>query len=253
MNAQDVQQVINLVPGSATALQTALAAGEMRPTESGPALRVEVPTGTLDNSVYDLFRSPDYLLSCVRSADGLDTAYITRNVVKTPPSGLCYHATAESRVPGISSLGLLIGRNVPGATGRAGLYTDAEQYIHPFLTEEQAEVWYYDRLGNDQPGIVLAVDLNTAGCRLLADPRSEDSIIEATRIDWKHITWLAPLLPSVADMQGFLRNQGWICKETVITSTVSGTWMGISASTTGRTLPGAWRKFYQGVIAGTLP
>jgi hypothetical protein len=54
-------------------------------------------------------------------------------------------------------------------------------------------------------------------------------------------------------MQAFLQSQGWICQETLVTSTIRGTWKGLQASTTGFTLPGAWRKFYLGVKNGTLP
>jgi hypothetical protein len=253
MNSQDVQQVIGLVPTSRAALRSALGAGTTAPTQGGLALRFEVPTGTLDDSVYDLFRPGDYILSCVRSVGGTDLAYITRKVVKPSPSGLCYHATAETSLPGILSSGLIFGRNVPGTAHRLGAYLDSRQYIHASLTAERAtEFWYYDRLCNDQAGLVLEIDLNAARCVLLADPCSDDGIVHATRIAARHIR-VAASLPSVADMQAFLRSQGWTCQETEITSTVSGICTGLPASISGYSLPGAWRKFYLGVRDGTLP
>jgi hypothetical protein len=157
------------------------------------------------------------------------------------------------KLHGIQSSGLIVGRSVPGAAQRAGAYLDSRQYIHVSLTAEQAaEYWYYDHLGNDQAGVVLEIDLNAAGYILLADPRSEDGIIHATRIAPQHVT-VAVSLPSVADMQAFLQSQQWICHETEITYTGSGTWKGFTASTTGYSLSGAWRKFDLGVRADTLP
>ena len=87
---------------------------------------------------------------------------------------------------------------------------------------------------------------------LLAETRSEDGIIHATRIDPRHIKTVKSL-PSVAEMQAFLRSKEWTCGKNVVTMTIQGTWRGIPASTSGYTLPGAWRKFYVGVKAGTLP
>ena len=83
MNAQDVQQLIKLVPASATVLRAGLCAGQIRNNPSGPGLRFSVPTGTLDDSVYDLFRPGDYILSCVCSVEGTGLAYVTRKVVKS--------------------------------------------------------------------------------------------------------------------------------------------------------------------------
>ena len=63
--------------------------------------------------------------------------------MKSPASGLCYHATAATNLPGIQSSGLVIGRNLPGAAHRAGAYLDSRQYIHASLTVAQAaEFWY---------------------------------------------------------------------------------------------------------------
>lgn len=253
MDAQDVNQVIALVPTRQAVLQSSLAAGTLAPTGGSLGLRFEVATGTLDDSVYDLFRPSDYILSCVRSSGGTDLAYVTRKVIKTPPSGRCYHATVAANLPSIRSSGLILGRNVPRATARAGIYPDSKQYIHAALTEFQAvEFWYYDRLGNDQAGVVLEIDLFAAGIALFADPRSDDGVVGAIRISPSHITNVTPL-PSVADMQAFLLSQGWICRESGATNTVSGTLKGLPALTSGYSLPGAWRVFYLRVKNGTLP
>jgi hypothetical protein len=95
----DVNQVIGLVPADNTALRAALEAGRITSNPSGLGLRFEIPTGTLVDSTYDLFRPTHFLLSCVGRVDVMDVAYITRKEVKTPPYALCYHATAASNLP----------------------------------------------------------------------------------------------------------------------------------------------------------
>jgi hypothetical protein len=140
---------------------------------------------------------------------------------------------------------------VAGATNRAGSYPDSQQYIHASSILPQAtDFWYYDRLGNDRAGIALEIDLNAADCELLADPRSEDGIIQATRIDPQQFRRVISL-PSVSEMQKFLLSQGWICEESAVTMTLTCRSKGLTASTSGFTLPGAWRKFYRSVKAGT--
>lgn len=253
MNAQDVQKVISVIPASASALRAAMETGQIRTNPSGPGFRFEASTGTLDDSTYDLFRPTNYLLSCVSKRSGTEVAYITRKLERTPASGTCYHATKKTNLVSIRAAGLIIGRNVPAATPTVDDYPDSKQYIHASLTADRAtEFWYYDRLGNYEAGVVLEIDLNAAGYALLADPRSEDGIIQATHIDPRHITQMMSL-QSVADMRARLEGRGWTFRETEITSTVSGKWRGLPASTSGYTLPGAWRRFFVGVEAGTLP
>lgn len=253
MNEQDRQYVIDLVASTNSALRIALEAGEIRSNPSNRGLRFEVPSDTLDDAAYDLFRPTAYLLSCVNRACGVDVGYITLKKVITPPSGLCFHATTASSVLGIYASGLLIGRNVRMATARAGIYLDSNQYIHASsLKDWAAEYWYYDRLGHDQDGAVLKIDLNAAGCELLADPRSEDGIIHATRIDPQHIVQVTSL-PSLAKMKSHLQCNGWFCEENAVTMTVNGRWNGFLTSKSGCTLPGAWRKIYLDAMGSTLP
>jgi hypothetical protein len=251
MNAQDVQRVIGSLPVSAVALRSAVAAGVMKPREN--AYRFEAPLGSLDDAAYDAIRSSDYLLSCTGKSATVEVGFLTVKKVIPTPEGACYHATSDANETGVRSSGMLIGRNVTEATARGGQYPDSQQYIHACLTRDKAAVWYYNRFGQTRRGVVLEIDLAAAGARLIADPRSEDAIIDANRIAPENIKPEALPLPSLTEMQEYLRARGWTWKEVEITGTIEATHGNSTCLFRGRELPGAWWDFYQAVTRAAKP
>jgi hypothetical protein len=246
MDSREAEQIAASIPGTLGAIRDAVRAARIL---DGVRLRFELPAGTLTDCVYDMFRPTRYLLNCVQGPDGRELAFITRKVIVTPRPARCYHATKTSSLLGIKSLGLLIGRDVPGIPLRTGAYTDSKQYIHATLMPSEGESWYYDRLGNEQAGEILEIDLKAAGWAYLSDPRGDEGIVETTCVAPKHITGVIHL-PSVAEMRAILDDQGWAFQETLITSTLTGTRNNRSFSISRATLPGAWRAFYMEATVG---
>lgn len=247
MDEQGKALLIASIPPAFSTFREALNSGELVDRREGRSLKLVAPQGTLVSDIYDLFRPSNLLLSCARRDNQGDIGFITPKCVVNLPTNVCYHATPAANDAGIRSSGLLLGRDVPGLVLRDGLYSDSEQYIHASRTEEQAVTWYYDIFGHDQCGVVLAIDLGAARCRLLSDPRSDDGIIETTRIETQYIRSECKRLPSVAKMQAILRDAGWTFEEVAITSTVKASRDGSTICFEGRTLPGAWWKFYNAV------
>jgi hypothetical protein len=243
MDEREHARLSEWIPAAFATFREAVEKGQVVDRPEGRSVRFIAPQGTLVSEIYDLFRDTDLLLSCARRDVQGDLGFLTPKRVLVAPYERCYHATAATNEPGIRSSGLRIGRDVQGAAARGGLYSDSEQYIHASLSEEQALVWYYDRFGQDQRGVVLAVDLHAAGIRLLGDPRSDGGIIEATRIDHRHILPQTRYLPAIEEMKAGLAQAGWTWEEHETQPLIRATVRGCTRSFWGPSRAGAWLAF----------
>jgi hypothetical protein len=252
MDGQDVNEIIRLMAASSSTLRGNVRQSCLQPNDGG-RLRFEAPTGSLDDAAYDLFRATPYLLSCASCHGDVEVGFVTRKQAIQSPPGICYHATPATNEAGIRSRGLVIGRVSGVSSSGSALYTDARQYIHASLTEEQALIWYYDRFGHTQPGVVLAIDLAAAGARLIKDPRSTDGIIDAVQILPDRIAPTPKKLPGVSEMQTYLRGQSWTWTEVPATVSIEASLGKMTRLFRGKQkMPGAWLDFYRAVRPGAL-